>query len=249
MCAGTVLHCIGTEEMDELTGAGQKDRQGMDAEKKPVWKLVPFAFIGALIGSLAISGAPPFNGYVSKYILKSAFEGIEPAAFMLTMASIGTALSFSKFVFYGFFKARGSMRRSPSLSMKVGVFAVSSLCLALGIRPELISSLLPYESLLNVYTVEGIRYAYLLIFTGAATFALLSKILVSQKLISIFERFSVENIIFQKVAPTCTRAGNQIWCALEKKGEPAYERMAEYLIVTLVVFLVAVVFLYSGRMP
>ena len=250
MCAGTVFYCIGTEEMDELADDDSKyEEKPGDPEKKPVWKLVPVAFMGVLVGSLTAAGVPPFGGYVSKYLLKAAFEGVEPVATALTAASVGTIIVLSKLVYYGFIKARGKMVKPPSLSMKTAICIALSFCLVLGIWPEIMSSLLPFGTVLNVYTADGIRNALMMFFVGIIIFVSLTGVLQSPKTVSLFERLSIEQLVFRKAAPFCNRIGNRVWRVLEEKGVPSYKRMAEYLIVTLVLFLVVIVFFYARRVP
>ncbi len=54
LIAGNVEHKTGTTDLDKLGGLA---------------KLMPFTYISALIASLSISGVPPFNGFVSKWMV------------------------------------------------------------------------------------------------------------------------------------------------------------------------------------
>jgi len=56
--AGNVEYRTGTSELDELGGLG---------------KLMPLTYISCLIASLSICGVPPFNGFVSKWMV---YQGI-----------------------------------------------------------------------------------------------------------------------------------------------------------------------------
>ncbi len=87
MAAGAVLHRRGTEMM---VGAGG------------LRKTMPLTFAAAVVGAAATSGLPPLNGYVSKTLLKAAAEGHGALQGMLLLAGIGTAFSFSKFIWYLF---------------------------------------------------------------------------------------------------------------------------------------------------
>ena len=242
MSAGTVLYCIGTEDIPMLIAQNPGDHHG----ESPVWKLLPIAFAGALIGSLAIAGFPLFNGYVSKYLLKSAFSGTFPAAAMLTLASVGTAASFSKFIWLGFIRARGTLIKKPSSAMIVSMVFTAGLCILLGVRPDLLQRLLPYASSLTVYNPAGILSAAAMTGAGIAVFIPFSKAIMSSPVTAWFDAFSIESLIFKRVIPACTRLPNQIWCALEDKSGSSYRRLAEYLIATLVILLLTVM-LFTGR--
>jgi multicomponent Na+:H+ antiporter subunit D len=242
MSAGTVLHCIGTEDIPALIAQNPGDHHG----ESPVWKLLPIAFAGALIGSLAIAGFPLFNGYVSKYLLKNAFSGTFPAAAMLTLASVGTAASFSKFIWFGFIRARGRLLKKPSSAMIASMMFTSGLCILLGVRPDVLHNLLPYASSLAVYNLAGILSAAALTGAGIVIFIPMSKAVMSSSVTAWFTAFSIESLIFKRAIPACTRFPNQVWCALEEKSGSSYRRLAEYLIATLVLLLLTVM-LFAGR--
>lgn len=55
----------------------------------------PLVAIGIVVGSLAIAGVPPFNGYVSKQLVATALYG-SPAYPLLWLAGVGTIASFLK---------------------------------------------------------------------------------------------------------------------------------------------------------
>lgn len=87
LTAGAIEKESGTTELDQLGGLG---------------KLMPITFTCALIASLSISGIPPFNGFVSKWMI---YQGIvELAKFgpywiiWLTAAMFGSALTLASFV-------------------------------------------------------------------------------------------------------------------------------------------------------
>jgi formate hydrogenlyase subunit 3/multisubunit Na+/H+ antiporter MnhD subunit len=66
LCAGAVEETTGTAELEELGGLGNK---------------MPFTFLACLIAALSISGIPPFNGFVSKWMV---YQGV------IEMGSTGT---------------------------------------------------------------------------------------------------------------------------------------------------------------
>ncbi|HHT47175.1 MAG TPA: hypothetical protein GX004_07820 [Firmicutes bacterium] len=173
MSAGALIYTVGTENLHELHQHPPKEEKGSSA----LWRALPVAFIGALVGALAISGTPPFNGYVSKYLIKHAVHGINPAEALLMIASVGTALSFSKFVYFGFIKARAVVQRKLTFSMQAAIVVLSATCLITGIWPQILSPVLPHNSSLDVYSADGVQTALLLVVLGIVVFVLLARVL------------------------------------------------------------------------
>jgi formate hydrogenlyase subunit 3/multisubunit Na+/H+ antiporter MnhD subunit len=91
LCGGAVERSAGTAELDELGGLGNK---------------MPWTFGACLIASLSISGVPPFNGFVSKWmvyqgIIKMGNEGAAGSSLWpiwLFAAMFGSALTLASFV-------------------------------------------------------------------------------------------------------------------------------------------------------
>jgi formate hydrogenlyase subunit 3/multisubunit Na+/H+ antiporter MnhD subunit len=92
LCGGAVEQAAGTAELDKLGGLGKK---------------MPLTFVACLIAALSISGIPPFNGFVSKWMV---YQGViamgttqtGTAASLwpiwLTCAMFGSALTLASFV-------------------------------------------------------------------------------------------------------------------------------------------------------
>ena len=92
LCGGSVEQQSGTAELDELGGLGKK---------------MPWTFAACLIAALSISGVPPFNGFVSKWMVyQGVIEmGSEQAGtasgfwpIWLVAAMFGSALTLASFV-------------------------------------------------------------------------------------------------------------------------------------------------------
>ena len=92
LCGGAVEQAAGTAELDRLGGLGKK---------------MPITFITCLIAALSISGVPPFNGFVSKWMVYQGVikmgttetgwaTGLWPI--WLTCAMFGSALTLASFV-------------------------------------------------------------------------------------------------------------------------------------------------------
>ncbi|MFH1371373.1 MAG: proton-conducting transporter membrane subunit [Planctomycetota bacterium] len=92
LCGGAVEQSAGTAELDKLGGLGKK---------------MPITFVACLIAALSISGIPPFNGFVSKWMI---YQGViqMPAVqadlasrlwpVWLACAMFGSALTLASFV-------------------------------------------------------------------------------------------------------------------------------------------------------
>lgn len=73
--SGNIYHLTHTRNMEHLGG---------------LIKTIPISAFFFLSGSLAIGGLPPFNGFVSKFLLYSSlFEGIKVESFQLNIIMIG----------------------------------------------------------------------------------------------------------------------------------------------------------------
>jgi len=91
LCGGAVEQAAGTAELDRLGGLGKK---------------MSITFTACLIAALSISGVPPFNGFVSKWmvyqgIIKAGTAGSAGAGLWpiwLTCAMFGSALTLASFV-------------------------------------------------------------------------------------------------------------------------------------------------------
>ncbi|MFW5827050.1 MAG: proton-conducting transporter membrane subunit [Alkalispirochaeta sp.] len=73
----------------------------------------PLLLVCGIIGAAAISGVPFTSGYASKYLLKGVTEGVPVIAVLLEIASIGTGLSFIKFIYLIFFAPRSPEPEPP----------------------------------------------------------------------------------------------------------------------------------------
>lgn len=92
LCGGAVEQQTGTAELDELGGLGKK---------------MPWTFAACLIAALSISGIPPLNGFVSKWmvyqgVIEMGTEQNDPGTGLwpiwLVAAMFGSALTLASFV-------------------------------------------------------------------------------------------------------------------------------------------------------
>lgn len=158
MTAASAMYMYGTEDL-----ASQ--------QKKPIWLTLL-----AIAASLAIVGIPPFNGYVSKGIIKYAVEG-QLLAILLQLASIGTALSFCKFVYFGFLRPRVQEVERPNtlpIACKAAMVSMGAVTLWMGVDAQAVQRVTPYayESVYSpggVLTSLGLGLLGILVFLAVKT--------------------------------------------------------------------------------
>jgi hydrogenase-4 component B len=133
--SGAIIHSAGTREMDLMGGLG---------------KGMPRAAILFLVGTIAICGIPPLNGFVSEFLLYLGFFSQLQAASMIwivllapLLALVGglAVIAFIKLyssVFLGTARSQGAAHphEAPvTMLLPMGFFAL--LCLVIGLAPQL----------------------------------------------------------------------------------------------------------------
>ncbi len=133
LCGGAVEQATGTADLEELGGLGKK---------------MPLTFIAFLIAALSVSGIPPLNGFVSKWmvyqgVIQMGTSQTGTAANLwpiwLTCAIFGSALTLAysvkiiHSVFLSRLPARFSDVKEVSLPMKVPMIILALLCVFFGI--------------------------------------------------------------------------------------------------------------------
>lgn len=127
MCAGAVLYQTKSQKFDELGGLG---------------KNMPITALTFLIGALAISGIPPLNGFVSKYIIYLA--GLQAGMPWITAIAVVvsglTLASFMKAFSSVFLGQRPRHLQGTTEAPKPMLFAMimmALICVAIGLIPNL----------------------------------------------------------------------------------------------------------------
>ena len=134
--AGAVVRAAGTRAIDELGGMGRR---------------MPLTAAAFLVGSVAIVGLPPLNGFVSEWVVFQALLRSGGATTPLRVASVaaaglaligGLALAcFTKVdgaVFLGRPRsAAGARAAEPGLASVGPMFALAAACLVIGLYPAL----------------------------------------------------------------------------------------------------------------
>ncbi len=165
MSVGAIIYSTGKERLNELGGLLSKLKN---------------IFIFYAIGALSISGAPLLSGFVSKSLTITASQEEHNvfAWLMLNLASTGTFISVAlKLPYLAFFskKKEEIITKSIPTNMTIAMFLASSLCLIIGIYPNILYQALPYKVSYEPYTIEHIIFVIQLFLGGFVAFTLYLK--------------------------------------------------------------------------
>lgn len=163
MSAGVVIYRTGKHKCTELGG---------------LFRTMPLTAVCGIIGALAISSFPLTSGFVTKSMVSQAAvdENLIWVYMLLTAASAGVFLHAGiKFPWFVFFQKDSGMRpKDAPWNMGLAMILFASLCILLGVFPELLYPLLPYPVDYVPYTAGKVLfYLQLLLFSGLAFFVLL----------------------------------------------------------------------------
>jgi len=132
LAAGVIIKKVGSRNLSDYGGLGEK---------------MPFTFFVFFVASLSISGVPPFNGFVSKWIIYQALleKGTILTTIAFLIAILGSCLTLAACLkvlndaFMGVRKIENiqeERRISPFFSIPMGIMAV--LCFLLGVFPDFV---------------------------------------------------------------------------------------------------------------
>ncbi len=129
LSAGSVEHWAGTDEIDKLGGLARQ---------------MPLTFISFLVAAFAISGVPPLNGFVSKWmvyqgIIGLAHEGNRLYPVFLIAAMLGSVLTLASFmkllhsIFFGQRPESLARVREVGFGMWLPPVLLAALCIVFGV--------------------------------------------------------------------------------------------------------------------
>lgn len=153
LCAGAVLHQTGTVDLDDLGGLAKR---------------MPKTTILFLIGAFSISGLPPFNGFVSKWMIyQAAYEralmggGSLIYVFVTVVALLTSVLTLASFikvaqsVFFGQLPEKYKDVEEVPFSMRAPMWLLAILCILTGVFPEQVYQYLIGPATAAVFNVFG----------------------------------------------------------------------------------------------
>lgn len=163
MSAGVVIYRTGKNKCMELGG---------------LFRTMPLTCVCGIIGALAISSFPLTSGFTTKSMIsQAAIDGNLVWVYMaLTAASAGVFLHAGiKFPWFVFFQKDSGLRpKDAPWNMGLAMIMFASMCILLGVFPEILYALLPYPVDYQPYSIGKVLfYLQLLLFSGLAFFVLL----------------------------------------------------------------------------
>lgn len=144
LAAGSVIHALSNEQDIRKMGGLRKK--------------IPFTFALFIIGTIAISGIPPFAGFFSKeVILTAAFEHGMGMGMLTTFISLLTTIYMFRLIFVVFFKAESKeiranhhVHESPKVMLyPMAVLAVLSIIAGFVQLPKLFSETQGFDNYLS----------------------------------------------------------------------------------------------------
>ncbi len=130
LCAGAVIHSTGTSDLDSLGGLSKR---------------MPKTCLCFLVGAFSISGLPPFNGFVSKWMIYQAayakavttgnfyYAIVTVTALVVSVMTLASFVKVLHSVFFGQLKAEHeNVHEAPGI-MLFPMYLMSALCILTGI--------------------------------------------------------------------------------------------------------------------
>lgn len=163
MSAGSVLLMTQRRKCSDLGG---------------LFHTMPLTMVCGTIGALAISAFPLTSGFVTKSMVSQAAMDSHLTAvwLLLAAASAGVFLHAGiKFPWFVFFQKDSGLRPAePPASMRWAMLVFAALCIGLGVWPEPLYAMLPFEVTYQPYTAAHVlTQTQLLLFSGLAFFVML----------------------------------------------------------------------------
>jgi multicomponent Na+:H+ antiporter subunit D len=136
LCAGAVYYSVGTTDLDKLGGLAKR---------------MPQTTAIFLIGAFSISGIPPFNGFVSKWLIyhatfQKAMESnnigylfVTIIALIVSVMTLASFIKVSQSVFFGELPEEYKETKEAPLSMRIPMWIMAVLCFAAGVLPQYVT--------------------------------------------------------------------------------------------------------------
>ena len=163
MSMGAVLHMTGRINGSDLGG---------------LYKTMPKTTVLCIVGAASISAFPLFSGFVSKSMVMSAAleNGFDWIWLMLLFASAGVFHHAGiKIPYFAFFAHDSGIRvTDPPNNMLLAMLIAAVLCIAIGVYPSALYSLLPYDTGYNPYDATHVLAQTQLLFFSALAFVWLN---------------------------------------------------------------------------
>jgi multicomponent Na+:H+ antiporter subunit D len=164
MSMGAVLFRTGTIKASELGG---------------LYKSMPVTMVFCIIGAMSIAAFPLTGGFVSKAMIQSAAGDAGMIVIWLVMlfASAGVMdHSGIKVPYFTFFAHDSGIRvKEAPMNMLIAMGIAAFFCIAIGVFPDALYILLPYEPTYHPYTTSHVVTSLQLLMFAVLAFALLMR--------------------------------------------------------------------------
>ena len=152
LCAGAVWYAAGTTDLDRMGGLSKR---------------MPQTCAIFLIAAFSISGLPPFNGFVSKWIIyqatfEKAAEGggfgyivVTVVALVTSVMTLASFIKVAQSVFFGQERPELAHVREVPLSMRIPMWILAVLCVVTGVAPGLVLTYVVAPATYAVTNVTG----------------------------------------------------------------------------------------------
>lgn len=132
--AGFVIHAYQKKKVTEIQG---------------VMRTMPLTALLLIVGMLSITGAPFFNGYVSKAMIKADFKAEPIKMVVYTIINIGTVTSFVKFSSILFGKKK-AIHVNKGILEHIAMIGLAMACLSIGIMYPFLGPILLDQEIAGV---------------------------------------------------------------------------------------------------
>ena len=164
MSVGAVMFRTGTAKGSDLGG---------------LYKTMPYTMIFCVIGAASISAFPLFSGFISKSMILSAaaMDGHFVVWLILLFASAGVFHhSGIKIPYFAFFAHDSGKRPAEApWNMLLAMGLTAFLCIAIGVWPNALYGILPFDVKYNPYTTTHVITQFQLLFFSAIAFGTLMR--------------------------------------------------------------------------
>ena len=144
-----------------------------------LYKTMPRTTVFCLVGAASISAFPLFSGFVSKSMVMAALLEQEQTIvwLMLLFASAGVFHHAGiKIPFFAFFAHDSGLRpKEAPLNMQLAMGLAAILCIAIGVNPQWLYQMLPWEHEYSPYDLTHTLTQIQLLFFSALAFVWLNK--------------------------------------------------------------------------
>ena len=162
MSMGAVLHRTGTTKASELGG---------------LYRTMPLTMIFCVVGAASISAFPLFSGFISKSLIQSAAanEGHMVVWVVMLIASVGvlehSGIKIPFFTFFGHDSGKRPKEAPWNMLLAMGITA--TLCVGLGVYPDPLYAILPFEADYEPYTTGHVLAQMQLLLFALLAFSIL----------------------------------------------------------------------------